>query len=396
MVPEGWIPSQIGDIAKFSSGGTPSKQKVEYWGGSEPWISGKDLKTHYLTKSIDTLTEEGFKSAKKAPKGASLILVRGMTLLKDFPVGYATRDVAFNQDLKALVPTSKVDGLFLSFLLVAEKHKIRQLVSNAGHGTGRLDTQSIQEYPVNLPPLPEQKKIAQVLSTWDAAITTTEQLLANSQQQKKALMQQLLTGKNRLLDKNGVKFSGEWAWLKASDVFKTVSKKNNSDKEELLAVTQDQGVLPRSLLERRVVMPDGSTRGYKLVVPGNFIISLRSFQGGLEYSNYRGLVSPAYTVLEAIIEIDDEFYKQYYKSYDFIGHLAVAVIGIRDGKQISYSDFSFLKLPHPNLEEQKKIAAVLSKSDREIDTLRERLEVLKREKSALMQQLLTGKRRTIV
>ena len=85
MVPEGWIPSQIGDIAKFSSGGTPSKKNADYWGGDEPWISGKDLKTHYLASSIDSLTDEGFKRAKKAPKGSSLILVRGMTLLKDFP-----------------------------------------------------------------------------------------------------------------------------------------------------------------------------------------------------------------------------------------------------------------------------------------------------------------------
>ena len=156
MVPNGWTPSQVGDIAKFSSGGTPSKQQPEYWGGTEPWISGKDLKTHYLETSIDTLTEAGFQAAKKAPKGASLILVRGMTLLKDFPVGYATREVAFNQDLKALVPAKNVDGLFLSFLLVAEKHKILQLVSTAGHGTGRLDTDSIQNHPVNLPPVSAQ------------------------------------------------------------------------------------------------------------------------------------------------------------------------------------------------------------------------------------------------
>ncbi|MEI8633678.1 restriction endonuclease subunit S [Vibrio sp. PP-XX7] len=65
MVPEGWTPSQLGDIAKFSSGGTPSKQHSEYWGGTKPWISGKDLKTHYLESSIDTLTEEGFQVAKK-------------------------------------------------------------------------------------------------------------------------------------------------------------------------------------------------------------------------------------------------------------------------------------------------------------------------------------------
>lgn len=199
MVPEGWKPVQIADLAKFSSGGTPSKQKTEYWGGDLPWISGKDLKSHYLADSIDTLTNEGCSIAKKAPKGSSLILVRGMTLLKDFPVGYATREVAFNQNLKALEPVASVDGLFLSFLLVGENHRIRQLVITVGRGTGRLDTNSVQEYPVNLPPLPEQKKIAKILSTWDKAITTTEQLLANSQQQKIALMQQLLTGKRRVL-----------------------------------------------------------------------------------------------------------------------------------------------------------------------------------------------------
>ncbi|MFM4649038.1 restriction endonuclease subunit S [Aeromonas bivalvium] len=259
-----------------------------------------------------------------------------------------------------------------------------------------INQQDVKSLSFPLHPLPEQKKIAQILSTWDRAISSTEQLLANSQQQKKALMQQLLTGKKRLLDNNGVRFSGEWKWLKASELFKTISLKNNSETEELLAVTQDQGVLPRSMLDRRVVMPDGSTQGYKLVVPGNFIISLRSFQGGLEYSNHRGLVSPAYTVLEPIRLIDDEFYKQYYKSYDFIGHLAVAVIGIRDGKQISYEDFSFLKLPYPSLEEQQKIAAVLSTADKEISALQQKLDALKQEKQALMQQLLTGKRRVLM
>lgn len=247
-----------------------------------------------------------------------------------------------------------------------------------------------------IPPLKEQQKIAQILLTWDQAISATEKLLENSQQQKKALMQQLLTGKKRLLDENGGRFSEQWKYLKANELFASTSKKQNSEDEELLAVTQDQGVIPRSLLERRVVMPEGSTSGYKLVVPGNFIISLRSFQGGLEYSHYRGLVSPAYTVLKSVKEICDDFYKHYYKSYDFIGHLAVAVIGIRDGKQISYEDFSFLKLPYPSIAEQEKIAEVLEVADQEIETLQKKLDCLKQEKKALMQQLLTGKKRVKV
>lgn len=288
------------------------------------------------------------------------------------------------------------DNYFLFYSLSSRFCQIQIEDFSNGGTVAHMRVPDCGEILINLPPLAEQKKIAQILSAWDSAISVTEKLLTNSQQQKKALMQQLLTGKKRLLGENGVRFSGEWKWLKAAELFKTISQKNNSEDERLLAVTQDLGVLPRSMLERRVVMPDGSTKGYKLVVPGNFIISLRSFQGGLEYSGYRGLVSPAYTVLTPIKKIADEFYKQYYKSYDFIGHLAVAVIGIRDGKQISYEDFSFLRLPYPEIEEQQKIATVLSAADAEISTLEKKLACLKDEKKALMQQLLTGKRRVTV
>lgn len=390
-VPEGWVSTTIGKITTVYSGGTPSMQNDTFWGGVHPWITAKDLKKHYLDNSIVTLSDDGFAKAKVAPKGASLILVRGMTLLRDFPVGYASRPMAFNQDIKALLPQKGIDGLFLSFFLVSQKDNIRQFVSTASHGTGKLDTEIIKDLGINLPTFPEQQKIAQILSTWDKAIEKLEALIAAKQKRKKALMQQLLTGKKRFAG-----FEGEWKYLKANELFKTISQKKNGNGGELLAVTQDQGVLPRSLLERRVVMPDGSTEGYKLVVPGNFIISLRSFQGGLEYSNYRGLVSPAYTVLKPIIKISDDFYRHYFKSYDFIGHLAVAVIGIRDGKQISYEDFSFLKLPYPPIDEQQKIASVLTAADTEIDTHKKQFATLKEQKKGLMQQLLTGKKRVKV
>lgn len=292
------------------------------------------------------------------------------------------------------IDAKKADPYFVYAYLRKNEQYVKSFAS--GSTTKTITKDDVRRLVIYSPPIKEQKKIAQILSTWDKAILVTEKLLTNSQRQKKALIQQLLTGQKRLLDESGVRFGGEWKWLRAAELFKTISQKNNSEDEELLAVTQDLGVIPRSMLERRVVMPDGSTKGYKLVVPGNFIISLRSFQGGLEYSRYRGVVSPAYTVLIPIKKIVDEFYKQYYKSYNFIGHLAVAVVGIRDGKQISYEDFSFLKLPYPEIEEQQKIADVLSTADAEISTLEKKLACLKDEKRALMQQLLTGKRRVKV
>ena len=391
MVPEGWEKHPVG---KICSSIVPGRNKPKVFDGNIPWVTTPEIHGRYIPSKLQVnyVSEEALSEAggKIVPPGAVIMAAVGDLGL----VAISSESVVLNQQLHAFVCSKKINNEYLAYWLTTQKPYMESVASKTT--IPYMNKTNCESIPVILPPLPEQKKIAQILFTWDKAITTTEQLLANSQQQKKALMQQLLTSKKRLLDENGERFEEEWKWLKASELFKTVSTKNNSDTEELLAVTQDQGVLPRSLLERRVVMPDGSTKGYKLVVPGNFIISLRSFQGGLEYSNYRGLVSPAYTVLEPIKEIDDEFFKHYYKSYDFIGHLAVAVVGIRDGKQISYSDFSFLRIPYPSLEEQQKIAGVLSSSDQEVNALQQKLDALKKEKKALMQQLLTGKRRVNV
>lgn len=203
-------------------------------------------------------------------------------------------------------------------------------------------------------------------------------------------MQNLLTGKKRLTE-----FNGEWKKLGAGEIFRSISVKG-FDNEELLSATQDRGIIPRSILDGRVTMPTSGTESYKLVEPGDFVVSLRSFQGGLEYSYYKGIVSPAYTILKPKKKIDDEFYKQYFKSYDFIGHLAIAVIGIRDGKQISYDDFCTLKIPYPSTEEQNAIAQLLEAADKEIQFTKTKTEKLKEQKKGLMQVLLTGKKRLLL
>jgi len=254
-------------------------------------------------------------------------------------------------------------------------------------GQPGINAEEYGSIKILLPPLPEQKTIAHVLGLMDSAINTNNRLIAQKELQKKWLMQNLLTGKRRLK-----KFNGEWNKLGAEEIFKSVSIKG-SENEELLSATQDKGIIPRSMLEGRVTMPTNGTESYKLVEPGDFVVSLRSFQGGLEYSYYKGIVSPAYTILKTKKKIDDEFYKQYFKSNDFIGHLAIAVIGIRDGKQISYDDFCTVRIPYPSLDEQTAIAKVLQTADKEIQQLKAKTEKLREQKKGLMQMLLTGKRR---
>ena len=131
-------------------------------------------------------------------------------------------------------------------------------------------------------------------------------------------------------------------------------------------------------------MTKSNTKTYKLVLPGDFIISLRSFQGGLEISSVKGIVSPAYHVIYPQKEINQDFFKHYFKSYEFIERLSVAVIGIRDGKQISFSDFAFMNLPLPSLQKQTEIAQLLNSLDKEVSILQEKLEKMTLQKKNYM------------
>lgn len=250
--------------------------------------------------------------------------------------------------------------------------------------TGSLDEKKrvhLSELNKQLVPYPrkkEQEKIAEVLSCWDDGIEVLEKLLEKKQLHKKALEQMLFNEKK------------SWQLLRFDSIFKDYCKKNCPD-ERLLSATQENGVIPRDMLNSKVMSPDGTLSGYKLIDIGDFVISLRSFQGGIEYSNYRGILSPAYTVLKSIMEINKDFYKYFFKSYRFIEkYLSISVIGIRDGKQISYSDLSSVKIPYPPIDEQQKIAKVLNNCDEEIRLLGKKLEMLKQQKKGLMQKLLTG------
>ena len=252
----------------------------------------------------------------------------------------------------------------------------------------RLYWDSFTPITCQLPTLPEQQKIAAILSTQDKVIELKEKLLVQKQQQKKYLMQQLLTGKKRLPG-----FDRKWNYVKANEIFKSIVDKSHGGKLEVLSSTQDKGIVPRSQVDIDIKYDENSLSTYKKVCEGYFVISLRSFQGGIEYSNYAGIVSPAYTVLRAIVKIDAGYYKQFFKSSNYIKRLNVAVYGIRDGKQISYDDFGQIKIPVPPIEEQREVAKILSTADHEIDLLQKSIEAEKQKKKALMQLLLMGKAR---
>jgi len=185
----------------------------------------------------------------------------------------------------------------------------------------------------------------------------------------------------------------DWILVKAREVFVPVTDKNHNGDLPVLSATQDRGIVLRTEVDIDIKFDEKSLPTYKKVSKGNFVIHLRSFQGGLAYSRVEGIISPAYTILEPKLPICDEFYEQFFKSSRYIKQLEIAIYGIRDGKQISYDDFGQISIPSPPLAEQRAIAEILTTADRAI-ALRERLIAAKqKQKKWLMQNLLTGKMR---
>lgn len=180
-----------------------------------------------------------------------------------------------------------------------------------------------------------------------------------------------------------------WNYVNANELFEPIVNKNHNSDLPVLAITQDQGAVPREKIGYNVIVSEKSIAGYKVVEVGDFIISLRSFQGGIEYSYYKGLCSPAYIVLRRKNDtICNDFYRHYFKSWQFIQNLNRNLEGIRDGKMVSYQQFSEILIPYPPFVEQQKIADCLSSIDELIKRCNGKLEMLKSQKEGLMQQLL--------
>lgn len=180
-------------------------------------------------------------------------------------------------------------------------------------------------------------------------------------------------------------------------LFKSITNKNHNSDLPILAITQDQGAVPRDQIEYNVTVTDKSLSNYKVVEVGDFIISLRSFQGGIEYSRFKGICSPAYIILRKRKErISELYYKYYFKTWNYIQSLNRNLEGIRDGKMISYSQFSSTKVSYPCLfEEQQKIADCLSSIDELIDAESRKLKALEKHKKGLMQKLFPAEGKTL-
>lgn len=382
-IPDGWNYGLLDNFATRCSGHTPSKSYPNYWNGGIKWISLADshrLDKGYVYATDKEISIEGINnsSAEIHPAG-TVVLSRdagiGKSGVMAEPMAVSQHFIAWKCDNERLM-----NSWFLYNWLQLNKIEFeRQAV---GSTIKTIGLPYFKKLKIALPPYPEQKKIAQILSTWDKAITTTEQLLANSRQQKKALMQQLLTGKKRLLDKNGVRFSGEWKNGHLSDLGKITKGKALSSKDLI------DGNYP--------VIAGGKSSPYnhRDYTHENVITVSASgaYAGYVAYHPYKLWASDCSVVIAKANS--DIFF-----IYQLMSHMQTKIYSLQSGgaqPHVYPKDLEVLRVSIPPIGEQQKVAAVLSIADRDITALQQKLEALKQEKKALMQQLLTGKRRVKV
>ena len=255
------------------------------------------------------------------------------------------------------------------------------------HGLLNLSIDDFFNIKIRMPNLDEQKKIAEILSTWDEAINLTINLIESKKQFKKALMQNLLTAKIRF-----PQFKGEWKEIKLGNFLEEKSERNTKNIDLVLSVTNKFGFVTQVEYFDKSVASD-NTANYKIVRKGNFAYNPSRINVGsiaLLESYEIGILSPMYVVFECLKNLDNRFLKFWFQSHSFMGNLFKYLAGsVRES--LNFNDMKTISIKLPNLKEQQKIVEVLTACDDEINLLNLKLENLKKQKQGLMQKLLSGK-----
>lgn len=392
-MPNGWKKTLLGNIMEFKNGLNFTKNDT----GEDIKIVGvanfKDLNELHSTEDLEVVRVADKIRDEELLTNGDLLFVRSNGN-KDL-IGRCLYFPSVSERLSfsgfTIRGRAKQELVMPEYIAaVARSWFMKQQISKNGGGTNisNLSQQILNDIVLPLPKIDEQKRIIAVLSIWDKAIGMAEKLLSNSQQQKKALMQQLLTGKKRFSQ-----FSGEWITYKFEELFTERVETGNANLP-LLSITTNEGVVYQEDTGRKDTSNDDKSKYRRICKNDIGYNTMRMWQGRSSLSDKEGIVSPAYTIV-----IPNERVCPAFAAYLFKSHALIHVFYrhsqglVSDTWNLKFSHFKKISWSIPKIEEQKVIASTLATSDLEIKLLQQKLNHLKQEKKALMQQLLTGKRR---
>lgn len=385
-LPNGWKNVRLSELGTFSKGSGIKRDEAN--SGSIPAIRYGEIYTahnDYIKQFQSFISEKVAKEATLLKNGDLLFSCSGETK-EDIGkcVAFVSNERAYaGGDIIILSPTVPCDSKYIGFLCNSSFVNKQRYSFAQGDSIVHISSESIGKIEIPFPPLNEQKKIAATLSVWDSAIEKMEKLIEAKESQKKFLITK------------SIKFSDDkkasgLTEIKLSDVFDEVCEKNHPD-EDVLTIIQGVGTVLRENSGREIIYDKNSLSNYKYVKKGDFIIHLRSFEGGLEVANQDGIVSPAYIILRPKIKVSTIYLYALFHTNEFINRtIAPAVEGARDGRSIKYDALKNQTIILPNISEQQSVAELFLEADNEISLLKQQFENYKMQKQGLMQKLLTG------
>ena len=287
------------------------------------------------------------------------------------------------------VESENIDPDFL--YLQMHTYDMRKVFYSMGDGMRQtLSYNDVKEMRVFVPSLSEQKSIVNYFKNFEKEINNEEKKLIKLKQMKQACLVSMFPQAGETTPRVRFKgFKGEWGKNKAGNLFMTFNERNRPDLPVLSANQDIRGMAPRTDTGYNISHNKANEVTYKVVKPGQYVIHLRSFQGGFAHSSVEGITSPAYTVFgfKDAERHDDYFWKIIFMSKEFIKSLETITYGIRDGRSISFSEFAEMNFYFPSKDEQQQIASFFTSLDKQISLQEARLEKLKQIKAACLDKM---------
>ncbi len=392
IIPKEWEVKRLGDLCYNQGDYGLNAPATDYSADLPTYLRITDIDDngkfiHVEKKSVNNISADDYYL-----KNGDIVFARtGATVGKTYLYDKRDGKLVYAGFLIKFSPNpTKLLSYYLKANTETQNYKNWVSITSQRSGQPGINATEYCSYRIAVPPIKEQEQICNVLQLWDTAIEKQSELIEKFTLRKRALIQQLLTGKKRLPG-----FSEDWKEVKLGEIFIERNETNRSDLP-LLSITGDKGIIYQSELDKRDISNDDKSK-YKRICPNDIgYNTMRMWQGRSAISQLEGIVSPAYTIVTPIEEIDVRFMAMLIQQprvvYDFWTHSQGLV---SDTLNCKYPDFSQVKVNIPTKEEQKVIADMLYGVEKEIELANEKLVNLQSQKRGLMQQLLTGKKRII-
>lgn len=400
--------ARIGMLFDVKNGATPKSDIASYWDGGISWLTPSDLgrlEGESIRRGSRDISLAGLNSCatQVVPKGSIILSIRA-------PIGHlaiADEPTAFNQGCRGLIPRAQLQEKYAFWAMAAAKP---DLISN-GQGTTfmELSRSALRSISVPLPAFDTQTAIARFLDREtgriDGLIEKKTRFIALLKEKRAAVITHAVTkgiNADAPMKDSGVDWLGRvpahWDVVPPTALF-TESKERAREGDQMLSATQKYGVIPlaeyEALEQRQVTMAVVNLNMRKHVEVGDFVISMRSMDGGLERARAVGSVRSSYSVLKTGPDVEGRFYGALMKSSLFIQALRLTSNFIRDGQDLNFGHVRKVKLPKPDLREQAAIADYIEAETARIDgliTLTERgIDLLREKRAALITAAVTGK-----